>query len=161
MIFDIFPRNNVNASTFNFQREPFSNNIGGHKEWKQQLNEYLFDTENQFEDIILKNEAKRKHNLTDDEEFAQARFQKDLIFLNFFFDTQIITQISLEMRVSTFDKLSLIGGTMGLFTGISIITLIETAWWLVKFATLVVRQKFWKKDEGKVSAITQGYMERM
>ena len=89
------------------------------------------------------------------------RFQKDLIFLNFFFDTQIITQISLEMRVSTFDKLSLIGGTMGLFTGISIITLIETAWWLVKFVTLVVRQKFWKKDEGKVSAITHGYIERM
>ena len=109
----------------------------------------------------MKDQAKVQHNLTSDEELAQARLQQDFIFLNFFFDTQIITQITLEMRVSTFDKLSLIGGTMGLFTGISIITLIEMVWWVIKFITLAIQQKIGKKHVEKVSPIDNMYKERM
>ena len=109
----------------------------------------------------MKDVAKENHNLTNDEELARERFQRDIIFLNFFFDTQIITQIKLEMRVSTFDKLSLIGGTMGLFTGISIITLIEIIWWMVQFLIVAFRQKVLKKYNGQVSSINGGYLQRM
>ena len=129
--------------------------------WKQQLHDYLLDSKSLFADRKLKDVAKENHNLTNDEELARERFQRDIIFLNFFFDTQIITQIKLEMRVSTFDKLSLIGGTMGLFTGISIITLIEIIWWMVQFLIVAFRQKVLKKYNGQVSSINGGYLQRM
>ena len=109
----------------------------------------------------MKDQAKTKHNFTTDEELAQGRLQKDVIFLNFFFDTQIITQLTLEMRVSTFDKLSLIGGTMGFFNGISIITLIEMVWWITKFITLAIQQKIGKKHVEMVSSNDKLYKERM
>ena len=89
-----------------------------------------------------KNDASDK--LKDDEEFAQERFKRDISVLNFFFDTPIITQIGLEMRVSMFDKLSAIGGTLGLYTGISIITIVETIWWLIRFVIYAVRRKKFK-----------------
>ena len=143
------------------QREPFANNISGHREWSKQLNEYLFDTKNKLINKKMKDQAKIQHNLTTDEELAQGRLQKDVIFLNFFFDTQIITQLTLEMRVSTFDKLSLIGGTMGFFNGISIITLIEIVWWIIKFITLAIQQKVGKKHVEMVSPNDNIYKERM
>jgi hypothetical protein len=37
-------------------------------------------------------------------EIAQRRFQKDLMILNFFFDTPIITRITLKMRITIFDQ---------------------------------------------------------
>ena len=70
-------------------------------------------------------------------------------------------EITLEMRVSTFDKLSLIGGTMGLFTGISIITLIEMVWWMIKFITLAIQQKIGRKHVEKISPNDNIYKERM
>ena len=79
--------------------------------------------------------------MSSDEHLAQERFKNDISILNFFFDTPTITQISLEMRVNTFDKLSMIGGTLGLYTGISIITLIEMVWWLIKFGIYAFRRQ--------------------
>ena len=108
--------------------------------------------------------AKTRNNLSNDEEFFEMRLKEDMTFLNFFFDTQIITQINMEMKVSTFDKLSLIGGTLGLCTGISIITLIEIIWWLIQFGVLVIRQKIWKKESNKVyegAARNKSYLEPM
>ena len=91
----------------------------------------MIDPRSVFIDQGTKDVTKAEFNLNSDEELAQERFKKDISVLNFFFDTPIITQIGLEMRVSMFDKLSAIGGTLGLYTGISIITLIETLWWLL------------------------------
>ena len=112
-------------------------------------------------DRKLKDAAKNNNNITSDEGLARERFRRDIIYLNFFFDTQIITQITLEMRVSTFDKLSLIGGTMGLFTGISIITVIEIIWWMAQFLIVAFRQKILKKHNGQVTAINGEYLQRM
>ena len=58
---------------------------------------------------------------------------QDIAILNFFFDTPIITEITLELRTSIFDQISAIGGTLGLFTGISVITLVEVIYWISKF----------------------------
>ena len=60
-------------------------------------------------------------------------FFQDIAILNFFFDTPIITEITLELRTNIFDMISAIGGTLGLFTGISVITLVEVVYWLFKF----------------------------
>jgi hypothetical protein len=83
----------------------------------------------------------KEYNLTTNDDLAQERFERDISVLNFYFDTPIITQIGLEMRVSMFDKLSAIGGTLGLYTGISIITIIETVWWLIQFGIHAFRHK--------------------
>ena len=113
---------------------------------KQDLQTYLVDPEHQIIDESTKNFAKILYNITDNDNFAEERFRKDISVLNFFFDTPIITQIGLKMRVSTFDKLSAIGGTLGLYTGISIITMIETVWWLIRFGIYAFRQKVMRHD---------------
>ncbi len=65
--------------------------------------------------------------------------REDIAVLNFFFDTPIITQINLELRTNIFDQISAIGGTLGLFTGISVITFIEILYWVGRFAFELVR----------------------
>ena len=42
------------------------------------------------------------------------------------------------MRVNIFDQISAIGGTLGLFTGVSLITFVEVFYWLVRFASLTL-----------------------
>ena len=79
--------------------------------------------------------------MTSNSDIARERFKRDISVLNFFFDTPIITQIGLEMRVSMFDRLSAIGGTLGLYTGVSIITMIETVWWFGQFIAFALRGK--------------------
>ena len=63
----------------------------------------------------------------------RRRFRLDIAVLNFFFDTPIITEITLELRTNVFDMISAIGGTLGLFTGVSLITFVEIIYWLVRF----------------------------
>ena len=60
--------------------------------------------------------------------------------LNFFFDTPIITRITLEMRITIFDQISAVGGTLGLFTGVSLITFAELVYWGVQFLFLGSRR---------------------
>ena len=128
---------------------------------KQELNNYLLDPKNFFVEQRTKDITKAQYKLKDDEEFAQERFKRDISVLNFFFDTPIITQIGLEMRVSMFDKLSAIGGTLGLYTGISIITIVETIWWLIRFIIYGVRRKKYKKSQKNniVSDVSSPYKQ--
>ena len=48
-------------------------------------------------------------------------------------DTPIITEITLEVRTNVYGMISAIGGTLGLFTGISVITFVEVIYWICKF----------------------------
>ena len=113
---------------------------------KEELQNYLVDPEHKIFDEGTKNVTKALYNITDSDKFAEERIRKDISVLNFFFDTPIITQIGLKMRVSMFDKLSAIGGTLGLYTGISIITMIETVWWLIQFGVYAFRHKVMGHD---------------
>ena len=142
----------------------FSTNAAERDALIDKLKNYLLDPKNLFVEKSMIDNAKTRNNLSNDEEFFEMRLKEDMTFLNFFFDTQIITQINMEMKVSTFDKLSLIGGTLGLCTGISIITLIEIIWWLIQFGVLVIRQKIWRKENNKVyegAARNKSYLEPM
>ena len=128
------------------QREPFSTNVEEKVILKQELQTYLVDPKHKIIDKGTKFFTKTRHNITDNDNFADERFKKDISVLNFFFDTPIITQIGLKMRVSMFDKLSAIGGTLGLYAGISIITMIETVWWLIQFGIYAFRHKVMGHD---------------
>ena len=42
------------------------------------------------------------------------------------------------MRISVFDQIAAIGGSLGLFTGISIITFVEVLYWIIRFFTSMI-----------------------
>ena len=104
------------------------------------LANYLLDPLNVFNDRLSKNLTRIKLNATDDVELASKRFENDIAILNFFFDTPIITRITLEMRITVFDQISAIGGTLGLFTGVSLITFAELIYWCARFFLASVKQ---------------------
>ena len=110
------------------------------------LKDYLLDSNNIFVSEKQKNITIQKYKLSSIHDLAEKRVKEDLSFLNVFFDTEIITQISMEMRVSSFDKLCLVGGTVNLFTGSSGITLIEFGWISVIFGMYAFRQRFLHSD---------------
>ena len=128
------------------QREPFETNKNARDAWfnpetgKGILANYLLDPADGFTDRLSKNITKLVHNLSSDLELATERFKSDIAVLNFFFDTPIITRIRMELRTSVFDMISAVGGTLGLFTGISVITLVEVIWWSIQFCVVAVRK---------------------
>ena len=80
------------------------------------------------------------NELLTDLALARERFRRDIAILNFYYDTPIITGITLELRTSTFDMISAIGGTLGLFTGISVITLVEVFYWSICFGLIALKR---------------------
>ena len=127
----------------------------------RKLENYLLDPNNIFVSEKQKNNAIQKYKLSGYDDLAQKRVEEDISFLNFFFDTEIITQISLEMKVNTFDKLCLFGGMVNLFTGSSGITLIEFCWIFIIFVMYAFRRRFLNSDN-RVMVTTShnnGYLE--
>ena len=124
---------------------------------KEKLRNYLLDPKNFFTNTSTKDITKKEYNLTTIDDLAEERFRRDISVLNFFFDTPIITKLCLEMRVSMFDKLSAVGGTLGLYTGISIITIIEIIWWLIQFGVHAVRYTALRDDHTKVGVLPTRY----
>ena len=61
--------------------------------------------------------------------------------LNLFFDTHIITQVTLNVKHTFFDKISAIGGTLGLFCGVSMISLLELLYYLLLFLKRITSRK--------------------
>ena len=49
--------------------------------------------------------------------------------------------VSLETRISVYDMISAVGGTLGLFTGISVITVVEIIYWMARFLTKALFSK--------------------
>ena len=117
----------------------------------------MLDPKNFFTNTSTKDILKKEYNLTTANDLAEERFRRDISVLNFFFDTPIITKICLEMRVSMFDKLSAIGGTLGLYTGISIITMIEIVWWLIQFGVHAFRSTALRDNHTKVDVLPAKY----
>ena len=60
------------------------------------------------------------------------RYEPQLQFVRIFFDTPTFDRIKMDKSAKTVDILSAIGGTMGLFTGFSIISGVEIIFYLVK-----------------------------
>ena len=55
-----------------------------------------------------------------------------MIILKIYFDTQMFDKITMDSATNMVDMLSDIGGTMGLFTGFSIISGVEILFYLTK-----------------------------
>ena len=95
--------------------------------------------------------------------------EQKLMPLVFYFDTHIITQVTLNVRHTFFDKVrvqtslstlhltfakvSAIGGTFGLFCGVSVISLLELLYYLVVFLWRATSRK--KKMESSEKLMLQ------
>ncbi|CAB4065752.1 ASICN [Lepeophtheirus salmonis] len=97
------------------------------------LRHYILDERNLHSTDIYRRLTRLSHGVESDEEFVIERFKKDVAIVHFFFDTPVITQITTEMRLTVFDQISSIGGTLGLCTGVSIISFFEVMYWILKF----------------------------
>ena len=130
------------------QRAPFSTNKEARDTWFREkansglLNEYLMDDNNLFSDEMNKNITKLSSRAFSKNQLASKRFKNDIAVLNFFFDTPIITLIKLDLRTNIFDQISAIGGSLGLFTGISVITFVEVIWWGTQFIYALFQSGF-------------------
>ena len=62
--------------------------------------------------------------------------------MRIFFDTPTINRVTKDQATKFFDKLSFIGGTMGLFAGFSIISGVEICYFAAKiFLNAIQKQK--------------------
>ena len=59
-------------------------------------------------------------------------------------------------RMNVFDQIAAIGGTLGLFTGISIITFVEVIYWVFRFIIEMIRKATRKVAVGDmITVITE------
>jgi hypothetical protein len=116
------------------------------------LANYLLDPKHFFHDYVISNLTRLLYNLTGNG-LAQRRFREDISILNFYFDTPLVSKLTLEMRMTLFDQIAAVGGSLGLFTGISIISMVEVVYWLAMYTTAFLRFRFkglTKKSKNKV-----------
>ena len=104
------------------------------------LAKYLIDPQNIFTDEFTRNLTMFTYGHENKEDFAEERFRRDIAICNFFFDTPLITEIKQEVKTTIFDMISAVGGTIALFTGVSVITLAELGWWMWKIGISLVHR---------------------
>ena len=104
------------------------------------LSKYLIDPDNVFTDEFSRNLTMFTYGIRSKEHFAEERFRRDISICNFFFDTPLITEIKQEVKTTIFDMISAVGGTIALFTGVSVITLVELGWWMWKLTIAMIRK---------------------
>ena len=64
-----------------------------------------------------------------------------LKLVQIYFDTATYDEIGRDVKVTLEAQLGLIGGTMGLLTGFSILSGVEIIYFAIKFFTRIVRKK--------------------
>ena len=79
----------------------------------------------------------------------------ELYYVNIYFSSPTFDEISKDQRANFETKLSAIGGTMGLFTGFSILSGVEIVYFVIKiFCSRIKRSKHTRektdKSKGKV-----------
>ena len=68
-------------------------------------------------------------------------FRKDLKFVRIYFDTPTFDRVTKDKAAKFVDKLSAIGGTMGLLTGFSLISAVEIIYFMFKIITSFIKSK--------------------
>ena len=68
-----------------------------------------------------------------------------LTYINIYFDTATMEEITYSMRINFETKLSTIGGTMGLFTGFSLLSAIEIVYHSFKIILRLMKKRMLKK----------------
>lgn len=64
--------------------------------------------------------------------FSEFQYKEKLRLVRIYFDTPTFDRITKDQSAKLVDKLSAIGGTMGLLTGFSLISGVEIVYFLIK-----------------------------
>ena len=75
--------------------------------------------------------------------FSDYKWQNNLRFVRIFFDTPKFDRITKDRAAKFGDIISTIGGTMGLFTGFSLISAVEIIYFMAKI--------IWKNYKNKIT----------
>ena len=67
--------------------------------------------------------------------------EQKLTYVNIYFDTATMEEITYSMRTNFETKLSTIGGTMGLFTGFSLLSGVEIVYHVCKILLRFIRKR--------------------
>ncbi len=70
--------------------------------------------------------------VTDVERVCRERYGRDYARLRMVILDPDVVQIRKDVRMSFQDRLGSIGGTLGLFTGVSLISIVEVVFWIYK-----------------------------
>ena len=71
----------------------------------------------------------------------------ELHLVKIYFSTPTFDRITKDEKANFEDKLAVIGGTMGLLTGFSLISGVEIIYFLLKIAAIIIRKK--PKEKGQ------------
>ena len=66
-------------------------------------------------------------------------FRKDLKFVRIYFDTPTFDRITRDKAAKFVDRMSAVGGTMGLLTGFSLISAVEIIYFMFKIITRFIK----------------------
>ncbi len=66
-------------------------------------------------------------------ELCKELVLKDLASVSVSFESRKFVRTIKDNRVTFSDRLAALGGTLGLFTGMSLLSLIEAGFWIVKY----------------------------
>eukprot|EP00095_Tigriopus_kingsejongensis_P002325 maker-scaffold347_size200506-snap-gene-1.26 protein:Tk02325 transcript:maker-scaffold347_size200506-snap-gene-1.26-mRNA-1 annotation:"pickpocket" len=90
-------------------------------------------------------------------------WSKEMTLVEFKLDSPTYTRMTKEAKTSFIDKVATIGGTLGLFTGMSIISMFEICYWFMKASRRLISKNIqnvnsppnlWKKSSSSTSTIT-------
>ena len=101
-------------------------------------------TTSQFSSEIYYDYIKNKtafHSKFDDEELTFRTVKEGLVKLNIYYDSLTYTEMTESVSMNAVSLLSSIGGFMGMFLGMSIMTLVEILEVLIKFFYSIVFEK--------------------
>ena len=70
-----------------------------------------------------------------------------MYFVNIYFNTPTFDHITKDAKTNTMMQISVIGGTLGLFTGFSIMSGIEVLYYLIKIALIFMQKTKEKRKD--------------
>ena len=79
-------------------------------------------------------------------DYGYVKNDPDLIFIDIFFDTVTYDEIERDVKITMEAALGLIGGTMGLLTGFSILSGVEIVYFGIKFLLSLCSQGECKRN---------------
>ena len=115
------------------------------REYKRYKHGYVDNYHNYFDDIIdKKGEWPYSNHLTTNQT-KDGEQKGQFLVVNIYFDTASFDRVTRDAKTNFVEQLSLIGGTLGLFTGFSVLSAIEILFFCVKLIVAICKALYTNK----------------
>ena len=92
--------------------------------WKSFSSQRVLSSKGDLSKAVINSKAKDKIT------YYEA-YEKDIAIVNFHLDKSVVFRFTKQERMSQIDFIAQLGGTFGVFLGISFVSLIELAYWIL------------------------------